>query len=138
MPPENNLDPAAREAIHKARDAQQAVEVARLVQSEEAAERTSELTKEKMQGQMVDADHMGKIVRREVIDVLSLGTERERAVVLARIPYICADIKNIDERLALIQEALRYMPIIQKLVFGIITMMLTSIVGALLALVISK
>lgn len=69
-----DIPQASREAVHKARDAAQALEIARVTQ----------------------AESIGDIVQERFEHVLSQGTESQRAIILARVPYICQDIKAIN------------------------------------------
>lgn len=102
------LDETARKAVHAARDAQFAVELSRKEQEE----------------------RMGEVIRNSMTDVLSMGSDRERAIVLARVPYICTEIEVINKRLEKIQKDLRYSPLIQMLVFGMVAIMMTILVTA--------
>lgn len=74
----DDVPPASREAVHAAKNAAQLLEVARQQQIE----------------------NLGDIVQARFEHVLSLGTESERAIILARVPYICQDIKEINVSLA--------------------------------------
>lgn len=121
---EVTLDEQARQAVHAARNAAQAVEVARQTQFNTA--------------KAVDEKRMGEIVRAQMADVLSSGTESERSIILARVPYICADIKEINASLKVITETMSTYPIVKALVFGFAGLILTSVVGALIALVVTR
>lgn len=125
--PEPILDEQARKAVHAARDAAQAVEIVRQLQADEASLKANE--------------NMAAVVRHEMINVLSQGTEKERAVLLARVPYICQEIKDfkdfnkdINVSLNKIQETIVYIPLLQKLVFGMVGIVLTSIMGGIMML----
>lgn len=85
-----NLPEASHEAVHKARDAAQAVELARQLQTTEAAEAAA---------QKVTAN-IGDIIQSRVEHVLARGTEQEKSIILARVPYICQDIKGINQALS--------------------------------------
>lgn len=135
-PKETVLDPKAREAVHAARDAAHAIEMARQAQVHAT---------EKIEQKLVDEGRMAEIVHEQVTDVLSRGTESQRAIILARVPYICADIttikktmENTDAKLDLIAEKLVYVPMMQKLVFGLVSIILVAVAGALMGLVIIK
>ena len=97
MPPEHtkiDADIASAEAVHKAKNAAQAIETARALQINSAAESAAYKVTETM----------GAIVRDSVEHVLAKGTEQEKSIVLARVPYICQDVKAIFKALARIQE----------------------------------
>lgn len=76
-----NLPEASHEAVHAARNAAQALELSRQRQ----------------------IDSMGDIVQERIERVLARGSEQERSIILARVPYICQDIKNINAVLSNIQ-----------------------------------
>ena len=116
------LDQTSHDAVQAARKLQHAVELARQTQMERAS--------------MDSEARMGEIFREQLVDVLSRGTEKDRALILARVPYICAEITGINHNLEIIKEKLVYAPLIQKLVFGMVTIILTAVVGALVALVV--
>lgn len=122
------LDEAQRKAVHLQRDAAQAVEVARKVQIQEVADKVTEF--------IPDERQMARIIREEVENVLAKGTEQEKAMILARVPYICQDIKDIHNTLSEIKDLLSTYPIIKILVFGFVGMVLVAVVTALLALVV--
>ncbi len=86
MDSEIKLNPKSREAVHAARDAAQALEIARQQQNDRVAE------------------NIGGIVQERLEHVLSMGTETEKAIVLARVPYICQDIKGINVALTEIKR----------------------------------
>lgn len=83
-------------------------------------------------------DRLGEIMRESVTHVLAEGTEAERALILARVPYICADIKAIKEMLQKIMESQVYTPLVQKIVFGLVSLILIAVAVALVDLVILK
>lgn len=76
------LDPKSKEAVHAARNAAQALEVARQQQ----------------------IDNLPGIVQERLEHVLAQGTEAQRAIILARVPYICQDIKQINSTLGEISK----------------------------------
>jgi hypothetical protein len=80
MPPELSLE--AKEAIHRAKNAAQAVEISRENQVQSIAD----------------------IVQERFEHVLSRGTEQEKSIILARVPYICQDIKQINSKFDTILE----------------------------------
>lgn len=120
MPTElTNLSDASREAVHTARDAAQALEVAR-------------------QMQIIDRTEMAAIIREQLTAVLAGGSEHERELILARVPYICNDIKTINTNIAKLTDMLGTYPIIRNLVFGGAGMILTAVMSALIYLVVIK
>ncbi len=84
-----DLPEASHEAVHAARDHAQKVELAREVQTNRVAKATVD---------EVSAS-IGNIVRSNIEHVLARGTEQEKSIILARVPYICQDIKGIDQKL---------------------------------------
>lgn len=132
-----DIPPASHEAVHAARDAAQALEVARVQQME----------------------NLGDMVQERFEHVLAMGTEQDKTIILARVKYICQDIKDINGAL---KDIIRKMDQTKldldvkdeknekKFVthdqfspfkWGatlIATLVVTAIVGALLALVIIK
>lgn len=94
------LDEKSREAVHAQRNAAQAVEVARKVQIQEVADKVTEF--------IPDEHQMARIMREQIENVLARGTEQDKAMVLARVPFICQDIKNIDTRLTSIEGNLTW------------------------------
>ncbi len=138
--PEVVLEPKAREAVHAARDAAYAVELARQVQIakfvDEASQKATEVAAARLEEKIVDETRLSQIVRQQLINVLSKGTEQDRALILARVPYICQDIKNINANLEEIKGALSTYPLIRTLVFGFVGLILVSVVGALLTFVV--
>ncbi len=138
--PEVVLDPKAREAVHAARDAAYAIELARQVQiakfSEESSQRAAEATSARLEEKIVDETRLSQIVRQQLINVLSKGSEQEKSLILARVPYICQDIKNINANLEELKDAFSTYPLIKTLVFGFVGLILVSVVGALLTFVV--
>lgn len=84
-----NLPDVSREAVHAAKDAAQAVEMAREVQTTRVAEVTAQKVSE----------NIGDILQSRIEHVLARGTETDKAIILARVPYICQDIKQINRAL---------------------------------------
>lgn len=134
---DTELSPESREAVHKAKNAAQAVEVARIQQMES----------------------MGDMVQERIEHVLARGTEQEKSLILARVPYICQDIKGINSTLVEILKKMdevkadlatkdeknekKYLTQEQfapyKWVLTIIaSVIITSLVGALLAQILVK
>lgn len=85
----NDLPEASHDAVHAARDHAQKVEMAREVQTTRVAKATADEV----------SANIGDIVRYNIEHVLAKGTEQDKSIILARVPYICQDIKNIDKRL---------------------------------------
>lgn len=81
---------------------------------------------------------IGDVVQQKVTEALSGGTDKERALVLARVPYICSEIEDINKTLKAIEEKLVYVPLMQRLVFGLVTMVLIAVTTALIGLVVLK
>lgn len=77
-----DIPEASHEAVHAARDAAQALEVAREQQVQK----------------------LGNIVQERFERVLAFGTEQEKSMILARVPYICQDIKDINGTLSEIKR----------------------------------
>lgn len=141
------LDDKAKEAVQAAGDAAHAVEVARQTQLEAAAEFASQkaasLAAEHISQKIVDEGRMGEIMRENVQYVLSRGTESERALILARVPYICADIKDMKASIQAIEKNIEdkfvtryeFSPV-RMLAYGLAGLLLTATVGAMVAAII--
>lgn len=82
----DNLPEESHEAVHAARDHAQKVEMAREVQTTRVARATAEEV----------SANIGDIVRTNIEHVLARGTEQDKSIILARVPYICQDIKSIN------------------------------------------
>ncbi len=141
------LGEEAREAVHAARDAEQAKQLAQQAFIQEAADNAArvatELATKRMSERMVDEDRMAAVVRKQMMDILSSGSDKERAIVLARVPYICQEIEQINTRGQRIEDALVALnkilsnyPLVEKAVFGFIAMIVIAVVGAMIALVV--
>lgn len=68
-----------------------------------AIDRAALSAAERIAAKLLDEERLGEMIRKQMYDVLARGTEHEKAVILARVPYICQDIKNIDARLLSIE-----------------------------------
>ncbi len=88
--PNKILPEESKDAVHAARDAAHAVEMAREVQTTRVAEAAANKVSE----------NIGDILQTRIEHVLSRGTEQEKSIILARVPYICQDIKGINAALA--------------------------------------
>lgn len=101
--------------------------------------------------QRAHAAMTAKIVNDTLAAFFSAQTDKERFVSTQRIPFICSDIKEIREQLTDMvqlqrenQEKLdekyvsqdQFWPV-KTLVYGVVALMLTSVVGALLILVVN-
>lgn len=73
----DSLPQASHDAVYADRDAAQALEVSRQLQIKS----------------------VGDIVQERIEHVLAKGTEQEKSIILARVPYICQDIKTINATL---------------------------------------
>lgn len=144
-----DLPEASHEAVHAARDAAQAIELSRQLQTEKAAEAAvSKVT-----------NRMGDIMQERMEHVLAKGTEQDKAMILARVPFICQDIKSISfalreisQKMDQVKEDLDAKDIRNEKKFVtqdqfspfkwgvtlVASVVITTIVGALLALVILK
>ncbi len=93
---ESNLksEEASAIAVHKVKNAQTAIELARQVQIDEAVQNSAD----KM------TQNMGDIVQERIEHVLARGTEQEKSIILARVPYICQDIKSMNAVLSEIRN----------------------------------
>lgn len=126
------LDAKEREAVHAQRDAAQAVELVRKKQMVEAVGLATE--------NIPTEERMAEVVREQVEHVLSRGTESQRALILARVPYICQDIKdmrvaiqgieaNIEDKFVTRYE---FSPV-RMLTYGVAGLLLTATIGAMVA-----
>lgn len=118
---------ASEKAVHAAKNAAQAVEMARALQAAALHETTTQSIAEALR------------------QVFGEYTEQQRFVDLKRVPLICKQIENIDYSLTEIRETLKsnndkfvnqdqFWPV-KTLVYGVVGLMLTGVVTALLALV---
>lgn len=144
-----DVDAASRDAVHAQKNAAQKVETARQVQMEETAYNAA--------SQVVE--RVGDIMQARMEHVLSMGTEKEKALILARVPYICQDIKEINKKFDVILGKMeevkkdlsekddandkkyvnhdQFGPV-QKVVYGLIGLVLTAVGAAVIALVVTK
>lgn len=126
------LDQKEREAVHAAREAAQADLMARKVQIQEVASKITE--------NIPDEQRMAEVVREQVEHVLAKGTEQERAMIYARVPYICQDIKDIRKSIEGIEANIEdkfvtryeFSPV-RMLAYGLAGLLLTATVGAMVA-----
>ncbi len=142
MESELQLDEKAKEAVTAAKNAAYAVELARQAQisnfAVETAQKAAEVASERIKEKIIDEQRMAIIVKHQVENVLLKGTEQERSMILARVPYICQDIKKTDGRLENIEQSIQDIkenvstfPLIQKLVFGLVGAILAGAVSAM-------
>ncbi len=98
------LDDKAQEAIDAATNAAHTVEVVRQSQldqaSNNAAIKAADLAAENISNKIIDEQRMATIMREQMMNVLSQGTEKDRSIILARVPYICQEIKDINANIA--------------------------------------
>lgn len=136
------LDETSKAAVHAAKNAAQAVEIARQEQLDKAtitaAERAAHLATERIAEKVLDEQRFAEIVRTQMQHVLETGSEKGREAIIARIPYVCEDIRGIKLDLTEIKKVTVYLPLIQKLLFGVVTIVLTAVAVAIVALVINK
>jgi len=121
------------EAINATKNAAEAIERAR------AAQLAAAVT--------VNEERMAIIVKHQVENVLASGSEQEKSIILARVPYICQDIRNINSRGERLEETLTELKqglallqqrsdLTTKIVYGAVLIIVTGFLGALVALVI--
>lgn len=120
MANEHDITPeeASAEAIHKAKNAQQAVEVARYAQIES----------------VMNSERFALTVEDAVIRAFKAGIGEGRYIDVSRIPLICQSIVGIDDKLDKLVTQDQFWPV-KTLVYGITALMLSGVVGALLMLV---
>lgn len=119
-------DAQSAEAVQAASVHAEAIEKARAAQSVLADERTARLFKEALE------------------DVFSASAQSGRFIDISRIPLICQAILTIDDSLKNINEKLdtkyvtkeAFTPV-QRVVYGVVGLILTSVFVALLSLVIT-
>lgn len=133
---ETNLTPeeASREAVHAMKNAQQAVEVARAAAQ---AEQTAEMTESVIKALRI---------------VFGENVETGRFIDTTKIPFMCKDIETIKDEQAKQTESIekihekldakfvtkeRFSPV-EIIVYGLVGLILTAVVGALIASVIIK
>lgn len=147
--PTLNSSEASKEAVHATRDAAQKIEVARQIQTVEAANAAANRV----------TQNIGDIMQDRIEYVLARGTEQEKSIILARVPFICQDIKSINKSLDNIEKMMagfkndlevreeksdrryvnqdQFWPI-RTLSYGFAGLLLAGVITALLALVLSK
>ncbi len=116
-----NSEQASAEAVHKVKNAQQAVEMARHVQIES----------------ILTSDIFVKTVEAAVIKGFSASAGEGRYIDVTRIPLICQSIVGIDKKLEQLVTQQEFWPV-KTLVYGIVGLMLSGMVGALLMLILVK
>ncbi len=107
---------ASEVAVHKAKNAQQAIEVARQIQMQEVIQQ--------MDIKIADAVERG----------FKAGVDEKRYIDVTRIPLICQSIVSIDSKLDKLVSKEEFWPV-KTLVYGITGLMLSGVIGALLVLV---
>lgn len=131
---ENDItaEQASAEAIHKAKNAQQAIELARAAQMYEAVEMSAQKTR----SAMVDAL---KEVMDENRNIDTVGSKSVNINVVANdIAYIKRDVAEIKDKLEGEYVTKAEFAPVKMLIFGAVGLVLTSVVGALITLVIIK
>lgn len=109
---------ASRKAVHAARDAQQSIEIAREAQ-------------------------MANAVAQAVKEVFSIEDDggQKRYVDVSRVPLICQTIKGIDLSLNEIKASMvtqdQFAPV-KAIAYGLVSITLTGVVGALLLLLFKR
>lgn len=118
-----DMDPeqASAEAIHKAKNAQQAVEVARYAQIES----------------VMNSDRFALTVEDAVIRAFKAGIGDGRYIDVSRIPLICQSIVGIDKKLDDLVNRGEFKPV-QAIAYGLVGLVLSSVVGALMLLILRQ
>jgi len=147
------LDEKGRIAVHAARDAAYAVELARQVQAQELAKQATDVAAEIASQKTVDEKRMAQIMREQVEHVLAMGTEQEKTMILARVKYVCQDIKEMKQILKEIMEQNEQLRVqleqrskelallqqqsalANKIVFGFVALIVIGFMGAVSMLV---
>ncbi len=119
--PDITPEQAAAEAVHKVKNAQQAVEMSRHIQLE--ALLTSEI--------------FIKTVEAAVVKGFSASAGEGRYIDVTRIPLICQSIVGIDEKLDKLVTQDQFWPV-KTLVYGITGLLLSGTIGALLVVAFIK
>ncbi len=113
---EQTAEKLSAEAVHKTKNAQQAIEVARHVQMQEVVQQ--------LDARISDAVERG----------FKAGVDEKRYIDVTRIPLICQSIVSIDAKLDRLVSKEEFWPV-KTLVYGITGLMLSGVIGALLVLV---
>lgn len=116
-----DTEQASAEAVHKVKNAQQAVEMARHVQIES----------------VLTSDIFSKTVEAAVMKGFSASAGEGRYIDVTRIPLICQSIVGIDEKLEKLVTQDQFWPV-KTLVYGITALLLSGTVGALLVVAFTK
>ena len=125
------LDPTARDAVHAAKNAAQAVEIARQVQVENAAEGAAVIAAEaaaaRVAEKIVDEQRLRNIVNEAVMKGFSFEDkdERRRFIDVTKEKLICQSIVNISGRLDSIEGNLTWGV---RIIIGAVLVALLSLV----------
>ncbi len=129
---------ASAEAVEAARVAAEAVEAARNKQVEQIANASDERT--------------AKVLESALRHIFGEGERQKKFIDVSRIPFICDNIHNIAKDISDIKQAMedakekaderyvnqdQFVPV-KTIVYGLVSLILTGVVGAILALIISK
>lgn len=108
----NDLNPeqASAEAVHKTKNAQQAVEMARQVQLEA----------------ILNSSRLSNTIQDAVIAALNRGAAEKKYIDIGRIPFICDDIRGIHSLITIMNENVS---LVKKIVFGFIAAILLGVLG---------
>ncbi len=110
-----NAEEASAAAVHKAKNAQAAVEIARHVQFQEIISQIDE--------------KIEKAVERG----FKAGVDEKRYIDVTRIPLICQSIVGIDKKLDDLVTKTEFWPV-KTIVYSLVGLILSGVVGALLML----
>ena len=128
---EITIDTKAQEAVDAQTTAAHAVEVVRQEQlAVAAAERAIE--------KRADEGRIAEIVKEQLENVLAAGSEQEKTFILARVKYVCQDIKDMKTTLQELTKLLATYPLVKTVVFSFIGLVLIAFIGAVISLVIMK
>lgn len=111
-----NSEEAAANAVHKTKNAQAAIELARQVQLDEVFSKIDER------------------IERAVQRGFSAGIDDKRFIDVSRIPLICQSIVGIDKKLDELVTKQEFWPV-KTIVYAIVGLMLSAVIGALMVLV---
>ncbi len=114
---ETTSEQASAEAVHKTKNAQAAIELARQIQVQELL------------------SHIDEKVASGVEKGFKAGVDDKRYIDVTRIPLICQSIVSIDKKLDQLVSKEEFWPV-KTLVYGLTALMLSAVVGGLLVVVI--
>lgn len=118
-------DEASAEAIHRAKNAQAAIEVARVAQLD--AQLDLKLS------EFLDSDKLTQTLEDAVVNALGRGASENKFIDVGRIPFICDDIRGIHtfqaQQTATMAAISETLTLVRNIVFSFIALMVIGMIG---------